>query len=91
MADKAQIDRGPAIPPYAKQQSHARKATEELRSAARATGDEYRGRAERVWDEALHRVRSFQDGSKEYIGDNPKKAVSTALVVGFLLGLIFRR
>jgi ElaB/YqjD/DUF883 family membrane-anchored ribosome-binding protein len=44
-----------------------------------------------VWDEALHRVRSFQDGSKEYIRDNPKKAVCTALVVGFVLGLIFRR
>jgi ElaB/YqjD/DUF883 family membrane-anchored ribosome-binding protein len=91
MADKAQIDHGPAIPRDAKQQSHVRKATEQLRSAARATADEYRGRAGRVWDETLHRVRSFQDGSKEYIRDNPKKAVCTALVVGFVLGLIFRR
>ena len=42
-------------------------------------------------DDALHRVRSFQDDSKEYVRKNPTKAVFTALGIGFVLGLIFRR
>jgi ElaB/YqjD/DUF883 family membrane-anchored ribosome-binding protein len=42
-------------------------------------------------DDALHRVRSFQDDSKQYVRENPTKAVFTALGVGFVLGLIFRR
>jgi ElaB/YqjD/DUF883 family membrane-anchored ribosome-binding protein len=53
--------------------------------------DEYRGRAEEVWDDALHRVRSFHDGSEQYVRENPTKAVFSALGVGFVLGLILRR
>jgi ElaB/YqjD/DUF883 family membrane-anchored ribosome-binding protein len=53
--------------------------------------DEYRERGKEVWDDALHRVRTFQDDSKQYVRENPTKAVFTALGVGFVLGLIFRR
>jgi ElaB/YqjD/DUF883 family membrane-anchored ribosome-binding protein len=60
--------------------AHARKAAEDLGSAA---GD--------MWDNARNRVRDFQDGSKQYVRKNPSKAVFTALGVGFVLGLIFRR
>ena len=52
---------------------------------------EYRGRLEEVRDDALDRVRSFQDDGKQYVRENPTKAVFTALAVGFVLGLIFRR
>jgi ElaB/YqjD/DUF883 family membrane-anchored ribosome-binding protein len=71
--------------------TNARKAAEDLRSAAGATVDEYRARGKEVLDDALHRVRSFQDESKQYVRANPIKAVFTALGVGFVLGLIFRR
>jgi ElaB/YqjD/DUF883 family membrane-anchored ribosome-binding protein len=96
MADENQMDQGLAVPPQAGEKAergvtHARKAAEDLRSAAGAMADEYRHRAEGVWDDALHRVRSFQDDSKEYVRENPTKAVFTALGVGFVLGLIFRR
>ena len=96
MADENQMDKGPAVPLQAKEKAergvtHARKAAEDLRSAAGAMADEYRHRAEGVWDDALHRVRSFQDDSNEYVRENPTKAVFTALGVGFVLGLIFRR
>jgi ElaB/YqjD/DUF883 family membrane-anchored ribosome-binding protein len=96
MDDENQMDQGPAVPPQAGEKvehgvTHARKAAEDLRSAAGAMADEYRRRAEGVWDDALHRVRSFQDDSKEYVRENPTKAVFTALGVGFMLGLIFRR
>jgi ElaB/YqjD/DUF883 family membrane-anchored ribosome-binding protein len=53
--------------------------------------DEYRERGKEVLDDALHRVRTFQDDSKQYVRENPTKAVFTALGVGFVLGLIFRR
>ena len=96
MADKNQMNQGPAVPPQAKEKAelgvtHARKAAEDLRSAAGAMADEYRARGKEVWDDALHRVQSFQGDSKQYVRENPTKAVFTALGVGFVLGLIFRR
>ena len=96
MADENQMNQGPAVPPQAVEKAehgatHARKAAEDLGSAAGAMANEYLGRAEEVWDDALHRVRSFQDDSKEYVRKNPTKAVFTALGAGFVLGLIFRR
>ena len=96
MDDENQTGQGPAVPPQARQKAerggtHARKAAEDLGSAAGAMADEYRERGKEVLDDALHRVRSFQDDSKQYIRKNPSKAVFTALGAGFVLGLIFRR
>jgi ElaB/YqjD/DUF883 family membrane-anchored ribosome-binding protein len=96
MADENQLNQGPAVPPQAVEKvehgaTHTRKAVEDLGSAAGTMANEYLGRAEEVWDDALHRVRSFQDDSKEYVRKNPTKAVFTALGIGFVLGLIFRR
>ena len=92
----ANENKGPAVSPQARQEAerggtHARKAAEDLGSAAGAMANKNLGRAEEVWDDALHRVRSFQDDSKQYIRENPTKAVFTALGVGFVLGFIFRR
>jgi ElaB/YqjD/DUF883 family membrane-anchored ribosome-binding protein len=96
MGDENQIGQGPAVPPQVKEEAdrgmkHARKAAEDFRSAAGEIADEYRARGKEVLDDALHRVRSFQDDSKQYVRENPTKAVFTALGVGFVLGLIFRR
>jgi len=96
MDDENQMGQGAAVPPQAKEEAnrgvaHARKATEDLRSAAGAMVDEYRERGKEVLDDALHRVRSFQDDSKQYVRANPTKAVVTALGVGFVLGLVFHR
>jgi len=96
MAHENETDYGPAGPPQAAEKAdrdvtHVRKAAEEFGSAAGATADEYMGRAEGVLDDALHRVRSFHCDSKQYVRENPTKAVFTALGVGFVLGLIFRR
>jgi len=95
MADENQMDQGAAAPAQAGEKAqrgvtHARKAAEDLGSAAGAMADEYRGHAEEAWDDARHRVRSLQDESKQYVRENPTKAVFTALALGFLLGFTFR-
>jgi ElaB/YqjD/DUF883 family membrane-anchored ribosome-binding protein len=96
MAEENQMAEGAAVPPQAEDKmhssaAHARKAAEDLRSAAGAVADEYRGRAEEYWNDASNRVRTFQDDTEQYVRDNPTKAVLTALGIGFVLGLIFRR
>ena len=96
MADENQMDQGAAAPPEAGEKAergatHAGKATKDLRSAASAMTDEYLGCAEGIWDDARHRVRSFQDDSEQYVRENPTKAVFAALGAGFLLGFTFRR
>ena len=96
MADETSMNQGPAVPAQAKEgvkrgATHIHKAAEDLGSAASTTADEYHARGKEVWNDALDRVRSFQDDSKQYVRENPTKAVFTALGVGFVLGLIFRR
>jgi ElaB/YqjD/DUF883 family membrane-anchored ribosome-binding protein len=81
---------------------HARKAAEDLKSAAGAFAEEYRekaeqawgearGRAEQAWGDARTRMRTFQEDAEQYVRENPTKAIFTALGIGFVLGLIFRR
>jgi len=96
MADENQMDQGAAAPAQAGEKTergatHAGKAAKDLRSAAGAMTDEHLGCAEGIWDDARHRVRSFQEDSEQYVRENPTKAVFTALGVGLVLGLIFRR
>lgn len=71
--------------------SHARRAAEDLKTAATDIAGEYRGRAEQAWGDAQDRVRTFQEDGEQYVRDNPTKAVFTALGIGFVLGMIFRR
>jgi ElaB/YqjD/DUF883 family membrane-anchored ribosome-binding protein len=96
LADENQMDQDAPIPPQAGEKAQrgvtqAREAAEDLGSAAGAMADEYRGHAEGVWDDTRRRVRSLQDESKQYVRENPTKAVFTALGIGFLFGFTFRR
>ncbi len=70
---------------------HARRAAEDLKSAAGALAGEYRGKAEQAWGDARDRVRTFQEDAEQYVRENPTKAIFSALGIGFVLGLIFRR
>ena len=70
---------------------HARKAAEDLKSAAGAFAEEYRGKAEQAWGDATSRARTFQEDAEQYVRENPTKAIFTALGIGFVLGLVFRR
>ena len=84
MTDENQMDQGFAVPQQAKEKpksgvTHPRKAAEDL------------GRAEGVWHDARHRVRSFQDDGEQYVRENPTKAVFAALGIGFVLAFILKR
>jgi ElaB/YqjD/DUF883 family membrane-anchored ribosome-binding protein len=96
MADETQMNQGPAVPPQVEEKAkrgmtHARAAAAAVGSAADATAEEYRGKAEQAWDDAKDRVRTFREDADHYVRQNPTKAVFTALGIGFVLGLIFRR
>src|SRR5581483_4983156 len=65
---------------------HARKAAEDLKSAAGAFAEEYRGKAEHAWGEARgkaeqawgdarQRVRTLQEDAEQYVRENPTKAI----------------
>jgi len=96
MAGENQMDHGPAVPPQAEKKAergvrHAREAAAEVGSAAGAIAKEYRGKAEQAWDDVQDRIRTFREDADDYVRENPTKAVFTALGIGFVLGLIFRR
>ena len=83
--------------------THARRAAEDLKSAASEIAGEYRGKAEQAWGEyraklskpgatrRTTRARTFQEDGEAYVRENPTKAVFTALGIGFVLGMIFRK
>ena len=66
-------------------------STDDVKTAARATADKYRDKAEEALDDAQERVQSFQKEIEGEVRENPTKAIFTVLGIGFLLGLIFRR
>lgn len=63
----------------------------ELRHAAEAKAHELRARAESVYGEYRAKARTLREDGEHYIRENPLRAVLTALGVGFVLGLVFRR
>ncbi len=87
---------GAAIPASAQDKfdstkTHVRAAADDIKSAAGVMAGEYREKAEQAWGDARERVRTFQEDSEQYVRENPTKAVVTALGIGFVLGIVFRR
>jgi ElaB/YqjD/DUF883 family membrane-anchored ribosome-binding protein len=96
MADEKQMDPERVIPEQAREKAQdsvkqARKAADDIGSTARAIAEDYRGKAEQAWDDAKDRIQTFRKDADVYVRKNPLKAVFTALGIGFVLGVIFRR
>jgi len=96
MAEENKAEQKTAVPKDAQDKlqsskEHARRAAEDLKSAAGSLAEEYRGKAEEAWGDAKDRARTFQEDAEQYVRENPTKAIFTALGIGFVLGLIFRR
>ena len=72
MGDENQMDQGPAVPPQAKEEAK-RGVTHVARRRKISAQPQAQwpmniaARGKEVWDDALHRVRSFQDDSKQYV------------------------
>jgi ElaB/YqjD/DUF883 family membrane-anchored ribosome-binding protein len=77
--------------PLESSKTHVRQAADDLRTAATEMAQDYRGRAEQAWGDATTRARTFQEDGEQYVRENPTKAVFTALGIGFVLGMIFRK
>ena len=69
----------------------AEEAWNDARGKAEKAWTDARGRAEDAWGDAQTRARTFHDDAEQYVRENPTKAIFTALGVGFVLGLIFKR
>ena len=82
MANENTMNQGPSVPS---------KGEQDLGSTTGAKADEYLARGKEVWSDAVRRVHTLQGDTEEYVRENPTKAVFTALAVGFVLGLMFRR
>jgi len=63
----------------------------ELRATAEAKTAELRGKAEHAYSEARNRAQSIRGESEQWVRENPTRAVLTAIGVGFVLGLMFRK
>jgi ElaB/YqjD/DUF883 family membrane-anchored ribosome-binding protein len=63
----------------------------QLRAAAEAKASEWRERAEGTYTDVRSRADDLRKDSEQYVRDNPTRAVMTALGIGFVLGLVFRR
>lgn len=91
MNQGGEMGTGDATSKVESSKTHARRAAEDIKTAATDMASEYRGKAEQAWGDAQDRVRTFQEDGEAYVRDNPTKAVFSALGIGFVLGIIFRR
>ena len=64
---------------------------EDMKSTVTAVAQDYSDKGNEALDEAKQRARTLQEDGEDYVRENPMKAVMTALGIGFVLGLIFRR
>ncbi len=48
-------------------------------------------KAEEVYDGACEKARTWRDEGETYVREQPRTAVLTALVAGFMIGLLIRR
>lgn len=63
----------------------------QFKDAAEEKVDHVREVAGTSWEDAKVKAKDFHMETEAYVRENPTKAVLTALGVGFVIGLIFRR
>ena len=75
----------------AQSESEWRSTSEDMKSTATALPQDYTDQASKELNETKQRLRTLREDGEDYVRENPMKAVFTALGVGFMLGVIFRR
>ena len=74
-----------------KSESEWRSTSEDMKSTVTALPQDYTDQASKELNETKQRLRTLREDGEDYVRENPMKAVMTALGIGFVLGLIFRR
>ena len=70
---------------------NAAAAAAEMRDAATEVAEELKERFATISDEIKGRAKNWQREAEKYVRENPTKSVLTAVGVGFVLGVLFRR
>ena len=68
-----------------------RSTPDNMKSTVTALPQDYTDQASKELNETKQRLRTLREDGEDYVRENPMKAVMTALGIGFVLGLIFRR
>ncbi len=71
--------------------THARAAAAEMRDAATEAAGELKERVGEFAGEWKERAKGWQKELDSYVREHPTKSILTAVGVGFVLGVIFRR
>ena len=69
----------------------AAEKVQQVRHGAEDKAAHLRDIAESSWEDAKNRAQGLLREGEVYVRENPAKSVVTALGVGFVLGLLFRR
>ena len=77
--------------PAHSQREEWRSTSEDMKSTVTALPQDYTDQASKELNETKQRLRTLREDGEDYVRENPMKAVVTALGIGFVLGLIFRR
>ena len=62
-----------------------------LKAGAVEQAEHLKQKAGEVYDDACHTVRSWHEEGENYVRAQPRTALLSALVAGFMLGLLIRR
>jgi ElaB/YqjD/DUF883 family membrane-anchored ribosome-binding protein len=68
----------------------AAEVVDELKHAASARAGECKGQAGEAYDHARQRARTLHEDAEEYVRQQPRKSLLTAVAVGFVAGLLLR-
>ncbi len=63
----------------------------ELKAGAAEQAEHLKARAEEVYGDARHKVRTWREEGEACIREQPRTAVLAALAAGFMIGLLVRR
>ena len=69
----------------------AAEIAEDIKIRASATAAELKDYAGESYEQVTRKARSLHEDGEEYVRQNPRPAVLTALAAGFVVGLLIRR
>lgn len=69
----------------------AAEVVDDLKHAASARAGEFKGQAGEAYDHARQKARTLHEDAEEYVRQQPRESLFTAVAVGFVLGLLLRR